>query len=259
MSASGGASGSGRTDAVGSPFVPVESPASPTAPDSAESRHPFIRGYRPEDRADVARICLLTALGGSDASGVYSDDSLMPEVFALPYVTYAPDLAFVVDDGAGRAVGYIIGVADTSDFIAWWKREWTPGFASRHPSPGAATAHAPKFTEADLLKAGADPERMRNAELGEYPAHLHIDLLPELQGKGFGRRLIDTLRAALAERGVPGVHLSMDPKNTKARAFYDRLGFRELGSHRPNSPLLGISTAEKSARPQRVSDRRSNQ
>ncbi|KQM82725.1 N-acetyltransferase [Agromyces sp. Leaf222] len=223
--------------------MPVESSASSESAESAEARHPFIRGYRPEDRADVARICLLTASGGGDATGVYSDDSLMPEVFALPYVTYAPDLAFVVDDGAGRAVGYIIGVADTADFIDWWKREWTPGFTSRHPSPGAATSHAPKFTEADLLKAGADPERMRIAELGEFPAHLHIDLLPELQGKGFGRRLIDTLRDALAERGVPGVHLSMDPNNTNARAFYDRLGFHELAAHKPSSPLLGIATA----------------
>ncbi|MET4157229.1 GNAT family N-acetyltransferase [Agromyces sp. PvR057] len=219
--------------------MPEQSPAEAAA---AATRHPFIRSYRPEDRADVARICLLTASGGTDASGVYSDDSLMPEVFALPYATYAPDLAFVVDDGAGRAIGYIIGVADTADFIDWWKREWTPGFTSRHPSPGPATAHAPSFTEADLLKAGADPERMRIAELGQYPAHLHIDLLPELQGKGFGRRLIDTLRDALAERGVPGVHLSMDPNNTSARAFYDRLGFHELAAHTPDSPLLGIST-----------------
>ncbi|GAA1821951.1 GNAT family N-acetyltransferase [Agromyces salentinus] len=209
---------------------------------AAESRHPFIRGYRAEDRADVARICLLTAAGGSDATGVYSDDSLMPDVFALPYVTYDPELAFVVDDGSGRAAGYIIGVADTAAFIDWWKREWTPGFTARHPSPGPATGHAPAFTEADLLKAGVDPERMRIAELGEYPAHLHIDLLPELQGKGFGRRLVDTLRAALAERGVAGLHLGMDANNTNARAFYDRLGFHELASSRPTSPLLGIAT-----------------
>ncbi len=52
------------------------------------------------------------------------------------------------------------------------------------------------------------------AEVDDYPAHLHIDLLPELQGQGFGRRLIDTLRGALAERGVAAVHLGMDAANT---------------------------------------------
>ncbi|WP_307043129.1 GNAT family N-acetyltransferase [Agromyces ramosus] len=200
-----------------------------------------IRPYEAADRDGVALVCLRTAAGGGDATGVYSDDTLMPEVFALPYVDYAPDLAFVVSDGR-RVLGYVIGVADTAAFIEWWKQKWAPGFAARHPSPGAATGHDPGFTEVQLIEAGTNPERMRIAELDEYPAHLHIDLLPELQGQGFGRRLIDTLRAALAERGVPAVHLGMDAANTGARAFYDRLGFHELPSSRPQEPLLGIET-----------------
>ena len=212
---------------------------------------PFIRPYRPADRDAVAEVCLRTAAGGGDATGVYSDDALMPEVFALPYVEFAPELAFVVvgpsadsaERGGGeRVLGYVIGVADTRAFVEWWKREWSPGFRLRHPAPGSPTRQEPGFTEQQLLAAGYDPERMLIAEVDEYPAHLHIDLLPELQGQGFGRRLIDTLRGALAERGVPAVHLGMDAANTGARAFYDRLGFHELPSSMPNAPLLGIAT-----------------
>lgn len=212
---------------------------------------PLIRPYRVADRDRIAEICLLTAAGGGDATGVYSDDTLMPEVFALPYVDYAPDLAFVVaepaadpddPDAPDRVLGYVIAVADTTEFIDWYAREWAPGFRARHPHPGPPTGRNPGFTESQLLAAGGDPERMRIAELDRYPAHLHIDLLPELQGQGWGRRLIDTLRAALAERGVPAVHLGMDPANTGARAFYDRLGFHELASSRPDAPLLGIAT-----------------
>lgn len=215
-------------------------------PDRVEgdaSRQPFIRPYRPADRDAVFDICLRTAAGGGDATGVYSDDALMPEVFALPYVEYAPDLAFVVDDGNGRPLGYVLGVADTRAFVDWWNREWGPAFRTRHPRPGPPTGRNPAFTEAQLLAAGADPARMLIAEVDEYPAHLHIDLLPDLQGKGFGRRLIDTLRAALAERGVGAVHLGMDAANVNARAFYDRLGFHELPSSRPDAPLLGIATS----------------
>lgn len=215
------------------------------------ARHPFIRPYRPADRDDVFEICLRTAAAGGDATGVYSDDALMPEVFALPYVEYAPELAFVVDDpstgsghrGSGeRVLGYVIGVADTRAFVEWWKREWGPGFRQRHPAPRPPTGRDPGFTEAQLLAAGGDPDRLLIAEVDEYPAHLHIDLLPELQGRGFGRRLIDTLRHALAERGVAAVHLGMDAANTNARAFYDRLGFHELPSSRADAPLLGIAT-----------------
>ncbi|GAA4384990.1 GNAT family N-acetyltransferase [Agromyces bauzanensis] len=204
---------------------------------------PCIRPYRPSDRDDVLEICLRTAAGGGDATGVYSDDSLMPEVFALPYLEYAPDLAFVVDDGSGgRVLGYVLGVADTRAFVEWWKREWGPGFRERHPAPGPPTGRNPGFTEQQLVAAGSDPDRMLIAEVDEYPAHLHIDLLPELQGQGFGRRLINTLRAALADRGVATVHLGMDAANTGARAFYSRLGFHELPSSRPDAPLLGIAT-----------------
>ena len=44
-----------------------------------------------------------------------------------------------------------------------------PGFAARHPSAGSPTAHDPAFTEAHLIDAGVDPERMRIAELDDVP------------------------------------------------------------------------------------------
>lgn len=206
---------------------------------------PFIRPYRVADRADVADICVRTAAAGGDARGVYSSDLLMPDVYALPYVDHSPDLAWVVEH-EGRATGYVIAAADTLAFADWWAREWTPGFVARHPAPGPATGRNPGYTEAQLLHDGADPQRMvrglRHGELTTHPAHLHIDLLPVLQRRGLGSRLIDTLRAALAERGVPGVHLGYAAENTAARVFYDRYGFAELPSSTPQAPLLGIAT-----------------
>jgi ribosomal protein S18 acetylase RimI-like enzyme len=64
----------------------------------------------------------------------------------------------------------------------------------------------------------------------DHPAHLHIDLLPETQGQGLGRRLIETLFAELTRRGVRGLHLGMDPNNAGAAAFYERLGMTLLPS-----------------------------
>ncbi|SDS54137.1 GNAT family N-acetyltransferase [Jiangella sp. DSM 45060] len=200
------------------------------------------RPYRPTDRDDVARVCLRTGAAGGDATGWYSDDTLVPDVAVLPYLEYAPDLALVVDDGE-RAAGYLVGVADTAAFIEWWRREWAPGFAARHPAPGAPTAHTPQISEALLVEVGGRPEVMRGIpELDAYPAQLHMNLLPELRGQGFGRRLVDEFRAALAARGVPALHLGIDPSNVGARAFYNRLGFHELPSSTPEHPLFGIAT-----------------
>lgn len=65
-------------------------------------------------------------------------------------------------------------------------------------------------------------------EVAAYPAHLHIDLLPDRQGQGHGRALMRTFLRALHERGTEAVHLCMVTANTGARAFYDRLGFHEI-------------------------------
>jgi len=72
------------------------------------------------------------------------------------------------------------------------------------------------------------PERMLVPETAGYPAHLHIDLLPDHQGRGHGRALMEAFLAAVAAAGAPGVHLAMLTINVRARDFYDRLGFHEI-------------------------------
>ncbi|MFI8321641.1 GNAT family N-acetyltransferase [Streptomyces sp. NPDC085529] len=189
----------------------------------------FIRRYRPSDRARLADICVRTAHEGGDSSGLYPDPELMPVIFAYPYVELEPDFAFVLDDGTGRAVGYVLGAPDTVGFAARFREEWLPRVAERFPAPAGAPT-TPAESMAVLLHT---PERMVLSELSVYPAHLHIDLLPPWQGKGYGRALMHTLLAALHERGVAAVHLCMVQTNTPARAFYDRLGFTRLDVPNP--------------------------
>lgn len=85
------------------------------------------------------------------------------------------------------------------------------------------------------------PERMLVPEVAAYPAHLHIDLLPEWQGLGHGRRLMAALLDGLRAAAVPAVHLGMVSTNTAARAFYDRLGFHLVAEMDPVT-YLGRST-----------------
>ena len=58
-----------------------------------------------------------------------------------------------------------------------------------------------------------------------YPAHLHIDLLPRAQGQGHGRRLMTAMFDRLTAAGASGVHLGVRRTNTRAIAFYEKLGF----------------------------------
>lgn len=192
-----------------------------------------IRLFRPTDLGDLRDVCIRTGDSGAEATARYADPSILPAIFAEPYAVLEPDLTFVVDNGT-RVVGYVLGTADTASFVKRFRAEWLPTVAARYPaSPDPVT---PDQRMACLLH---DPEYMLHPEFADYPAHLHIDLLPEAQGAGNGRALMETFWSALRERGVPGVHLAMSTNNTRARAFYDRLGFHELPFDPENTACLG--------------------
>lgn len=205
----------------------------------APSTSPHVRPYRSTDREALFDVCVRTGDGGGDARHVYPDLELLPNIFAAPYAVLEPELAFVVDDGAGHAVGYIVGTADTRSFVREFRQRWLPTLAHRYPAP----VGPPRTPTDEMIALLHRPERMIVDELAGYPAHLHIDLLPEYQRAGHGRALMTTFLGALRTRGVPAVHLGMVSTNTAARAFYDRLGFVELPVADPG-PLtyLGRST-----------------
>ena len=208
--------------------------------------HAILRPYRTEDRDALFDICVRTGHEGGDSRHLYPDPDLLPNIFAAPYVVLEPELAFVVEDG-GRAVGYILGTADTASFVARYRTEWLPGLADRYPAP--VQPQSPSTPAEMMTGLMHDPERMVLPELDAYPAHLHIDLLPSHQRYGYGRRLMETFLGALHARGVPAVHLSMLTVNTPARAFYDRVGFHEIAVPDPGPvTYLGRSTAERSPR-----------
>ncbi|MEY9930561.1 ribosomal protein S18 acetylase RimI-like enzyme [Catenulispora sp. GP43] len=199
----------------------------------------IIRQYRPEDREALYEICMLTGNNGGDARAVYRDQELLPDLFAAPYATLEPDLAFVLDDG-GRAVGYVLGTSDTERFVRDFRTKWLPEVADRHPLPGGG----PGTPDAVMTEFLHQPEMMITPALADYPAHLHIDLLPGYQGHGYGRALLTTLFAALNKAGAQKVHLVMSTANTNARAFYDRIGFHEITVPEPGGlTFLGRSTA----------------
>jgi len=182
-----------------------------------------IRPYRETDHAAVYDVCVRTADAGGDARGKYYTDDLMPDLFAGPYVFLEPECAFVLDDGK-RAVGYVIGTPDTAAFARAYRERWMPRLAGRYPVP----PDPPTSQEEELLALHHHPEWLVWPGLAEYPAHLHIDLLPPFQGAGHGRALMETFYAAAARAGAAGVHVTVMAANVRAIGFYHRLGFRSL-------------------------------
>lgn len=184
---------------------------------------------RPATAADTARldeICLRTGDDGADATALYRHPDLVSAVYVRPYLTFAPDLAFVLADADDAAAGYVLGVADTAAFEEACGRDWWPPLRARY-AIGTADPGSP---DGGLLELIHHPERTPATVTDRFPAHLHVDLLPEAQGRGHGRMLVEHLFAELRVRHVSGVHLGVSPRNLRAVAFYRRLGFQPFDS-----------------------------
>ncbi|GHF33555.1 ribosomal protein S18 acetylase RimI-like enzyme [Deinococcus metalli] len=187
---------------------------------------PTIRPACESDRDALYTICLETGDSGEDATGLYADPLILGHVYAGPYLSHAPDYAFVLEDEQGVG-GYVIGAPDSRAFEATLEREWWPALRAQYPDP-AGIPRAERTPDQRIMAIIHDRTRRIGDVADAYPAHLHIDLLPRMQGGGNGRALMERLFAALRDAGVPGVHLGVGERNVRAQGFYRHLGFREL-------------------------------
>ena len=69
------------------------------------------------------------------------------------------------------------------------------------------------------------PARTPTAAKTTYPAHLHLNLLPLLQRRGIGSRLLDAWLAGLGPRAV---HVGVNRANRGGAGFRAARGFVEL-------------------------------
>lgn len=182
-----------------------------------------IRPFAPGDVGACYEICLRTGDSGRDASALYTDPRLIGEFWVGPYLEHWPQHAFVVADETAVG-GYIVGAADTIEHDRWLEREWLPPLRLRYP----IDAFPPGTADAEVVRLLHDPPTRPEQLTSRWPAHLHIDLLPHLQRRGYGRELMKVFLDSLRSVGVPAVHLGVSPENPGAIAFYQRLGFRDL-------------------------------
>jgi ribosomal protein S18 acetylase RimI-like enzyme len=184
-----------------------------------------IRPYHPSDLCSLYRICAQTADCGRDASGLHEDPEILGHYYAGPYAVIEPELCYVLTrDGA--PCGYVLGTRDSEAFGRRCDEEWFPVLKLRYPLPPPADT-SPGAVMKRAIHQGIHP----SPEVGDYPAHLHIDFLPEAVGKGNGRRMMERFLEKLRELNVPAVHLGVAKKNERAIAYYGHMGFNIIREH----------------------------
>jgi ribosomal protein S18 acetylase RimI-like enzyme len=191
---------------------------------------PRIRDVQLGDLDALYRIALATGDAGADAAHLYRDLTLVGRLYAAPYAVLAPEFALVAEDAAGVG-GYIVGALDTLAFEARLEAEWWPKLRGQYADPTGE----PKGWTLDQVRAyQIHHPRLPPARITDpYPSHLHINLLPHLQGRGLGRALIDAWLARIAAAGSRGAHLGVSPVNHRAIRFYRAYGLEELRFPRP--------------------------
>lgn len=185
-----------------------------------------IRPYQPSDLDRLYTICLLTGDNGKDGTHLYSDLKLLGYMYAAPYAILEPELCFVLANDEDVAVGYILGTKDSASFGKRCETEWFRPIREKFP----LLPEDDKSAEAELLRIIHRGQETKNW-FPDYPAHLHIDILPEGQGGGWGLKLMATFWDKLRKLNVPGVYLGVSKQNENAVGFYKHIGYEELSEH----------------------------
>jgi len=181
-----------------------------------------IRQATLSDLPYIYDICRLTGNTGQDATDLMTDAYIVGQYFAAPYLHFEPDTCFVLDDGS-TPVGYIIGTSSTASFNEWMNTNWLPSVRQYYNNDFMAKSNFEQFLLDVINRDCENPDYIK-----DFPAHLHIDLLPVAQKKGFGKLLIKKFIGTVELKGASGVHLGVGLGNVNAIDFYKRNGFIEL-------------------------------
>ncbi|KAL4076103.1 acyl-CoA N-acyltransferase [Scleroderma yunnanense] len=194
----------------------------------------FIRWATKADGPALSRICLLTADAGDSAETIHAYPELPGLIYALPYINLPSTWAFVLVDKPCEnlehedVVGYCIGALDTRIFEAAASETWWPPLRVKYGSLLEANQFIePPLKDADwrYIDTIMNFPLASDAQIRFSPAHLHLNVLPSHQRKGYGRQLIKRVIQHLDEQCTNGIWLGMDPRNKKAAKFYEMLGF----------------------------------
>lgn len=216
-----------------------------------------------EDEDAIIRICLETAYEGKSAADRLTIPELPALVWALPYISMPTGFGFVmVEQGTSdtpshtehtssdskippksrngdKIVGYVVGTSDTAAYETAAEEHWWPVLRAAYPHACSEPNHSEvvgdemipghdHLTELDkhylsLILTGTHAPHDVLAFAG---ATLHIDILPEYQGKGWGRRLMQLAVTQLARRGAQALWVGSNGE--EGRRFYRKVGFRPI-------------------------------
>jgi ribosomal protein S18 acetylase RimI-like enzyme len=116
---------------------------------------------------------------------------------------------------------------DQSAVVALWKE---CGLVVPHNNPVADIRRKLQVAP-DLFLVGSLDSRLVATVMAGYEGHRgwinYLAVTPGLQGKGYGRQIMEHAEQLLRDRGCPKINLQIRATNRSVIDFYRRLGFVE--------------------------------
>jgi len=199
----------------------------------------MIRPYRSDDAERVRSICHRTGFMGEPVDWLWRDRDSFTAFFCDWWITNRPGSVLVAELD-GRAAGYLLGCEDSRE-VSHEARTFVRQFLGRGCWGRPGTAGVMWRMLGDGLVDGLRGQLPDRVWDERWPAHLHVNLLPELRRQGAGRRLVTEWLESLRARGVPGCHLQTTAENSRAVSFFETMGFEK---HGPPTLEPGFRTRE---------------
>lgn len=189
-----------------------------------------IRRCFKKDEEGVINICYDTGFMGESLKNknIFNDKKLFGYLFCIYYMHYEIKNCFVAEDVlSNKLIGYIIGTMNTKKqeklfrikmfwricvrvlTYTWWK----------HPETIKSIIYYVKNTEGRY--------ELKNL-YKEYPAHFHINIVPQNQSSGLGSSLLKEFEKHTLINSIHGIHLETTNMNIKAVPFYIKNGYTIL-------------------------------
>jgi ribosomal protein S18 acetylase RimI-like enzyme len=205
-----------------------------------DGRTILIRNFRRQDEAAIEEITFRTGFQGEDLAGrrFFDDKRLFFLIFIYYYTRHEPQHCFVAVDSADDAVvGFICGTPDTAAqevrFMKTtaWHIPLRAFFCTIWRYPRTFLTFLRLVNMARYLDRGQSAEQLE----ADYPAHLHMNVLPGYQGQGIGTQLMQRFERHMLALDVKGIHLQTSNHNRKALPFYEKMGFTIVSETRADA------------------------
>lgn len=138
----------------------------------------------------------------------------------------------------GDEAGVIAVLDDT--FESTWGPQLRPEILAKRRREQPARAYAEAMAEAFVLAVEGEQVVGMVHWDGDFVHALHV--IGAAQGQGVGRALLAHAEQAMAAAGQVVARLETDTFNTRSRAFYAALGYREIDSYPDQEWESGLTT-----------------